>query len=71
MRTCGSRSWALTAYYRRAIEENAELILALGRHDQNRIAEEAADLVYHLLVALLGSEVTLEELLTALEKRKV
>jgi phosphoribosyl-ATP pyrophosphohydrolase/phosphoribosyl-AMP cyclohydrolase len=51
-------------------EENAELILAFGRHDQNRIAEEAADLLYHLLVALLGSGVTLNELLTELEKRK-
>ena len=51
-------------------EETAELILALARTDQPRIASEAADLVYHLLVALLASGVGLGDLLTELEGRK-
>ena len=51
-------------------EETAELILALSRADHGRIPEEAADLVYHLLVALKASGGTLEGLLRALEARK-
>ncbi len=51
-------------------EETAELILALSRMDHGRILEEAADLVYHLLVALKASGGTLEELLRELEARK-
>ena len=51
-------------------EEMAELILALSQADQPRIASEAADLVYHLLVALLASGVGLDELLAELEDRK-
>jgi phosphoribosyl-ATP pyrophosphohydrolase/phosphoribosyl-AMP cyclohydrolase len=51
-------------------EETAELLLALAREDKERIPKEAADLVYHLLVAMLASEVTLEELLMELEARK-
>lgn len=51
-------------------EEMAELILALSRPDQPRIASEAADLVYHLLVALMGSGVGLDELLAELDDRK-
>jgi phosphoribosyl-AMP cyclohydrolase / phosphoribosyl-ATP pyrophosphohydrolase len=51
-------------------EETAELILALSRGDRDRILEEAADLVYHLLVALKASGGTLEGLLRELETRK-
>jgi phosphoribosyl-AMP cyclohydrolase / phosphoribosyl-ATP pyrophosphohydrolase len=51
-------------------EETAELILALSRGDGGRILEEAADLVYHLLVALKASGGTLEGLLRELETRK-
>jgi phosphoribosyl-ATP pyrophosphohydrolase/phosphoribosyl-AMP cyclohydrolase len=51
-------------------EEAAELILALGRGERERAAEEAADLTYHLLTALLAAGVTLEHLLDALERRR-
>jgi phosphoribosyl-ATP pyrophosphohydrolase/phosphoribosyl-AMP cyclohydrolase len=51
-------------------EEVAELILALSRQDEARMAPEGADLVYHILVALMASGVTLEELLAELENRK-
>jgi phosphoribosyl-ATP pyrophosphohydrolase/phosphoribosyl-AMP cyclohydrolase len=50
-------------------EETAELILALSRQEQDRIPQEGADLVYHLLVALLAEGVTLEDLLAELEAR--
>lgn len=50
-------------------EENAELLLALAKDDKERIRGEAADLLYHLLVAILASEVTLDELLSELGAR--
>jgi phosphoribosyl-ATP pyrophosphohydrolase/phosphoribosyl-AMP cyclohydrolase len=51
-------------------EETAELLLALARGEKRRIAEEGADLVYHLLTALMGAGVELEDLLQELEVRK-
>ncbi len=50
-------------------EETAELLLALAKDDKERVRGEAADLVYHVLVAVLASEVTLDELLTELDAR--
>lgn len=51
-------------------EEAVELVTSLARDQKARAAAEAADLVYHLLAALLGGGVTFQELLTELEKRK-
>jgi phosphoribosyl-ATP pyrophosphohydrolase/phosphoribosyl-AMP cyclohydrolase len=50
-------------------EETAELLLALSRQELDRIPQEGADLVYHLLVALLAEGVTLDDLLAELESR--
>jgi phosphoribosyl-ATP pyrophosphohydrolase/phosphoribosyl-AMP cyclohydrolase len=50
-------------------EENAELIQALLR-DDGRAPEEAADLLYHALVALLANGHSLDELLAELESRR-
>jgi phosphoribosyl-ATP pyrophosphohydrolase/phosphoribosyl-AMP cyclohydrolase len=51
-------------------EETAELVTALAKADAERIAEEAADLLYHTMVALRGSGVALAALLAALEARR-
>ncbi len=51
-------------------EESAELILALSREDEDRAASEAADLLYHILVALLGAGVELQDLLRELDRRR-
>jgi phosphoribosyl-ATP pyrophosphohydrolase/phosphoribosyl-AMP cyclohydrolase len=51
-------------------EETAELIHALSRGEGERIVQEGADLLYHLLVALLGSGVSLDDLLTELDERR-
>lgn len=51
-------------------EETAELVTALAKGDTERIPEEAADLVYHILAALRGAGVPLEQVLAALEKRR-
>jgi phosphoribosyl-ATP pyrophosphohydrolase/phosphoribosyl-AMP cyclohydrolase len=51
-------------------EETAELVTALAKADDERVAEEAADLLYHVLVALRGSGVQLADVLAALEARR-
>ncbi len=50
-------------------EEAAELVLALADADAARSAEEAADLVYHALVALWAEGVTLADVREALARR--
>ena len=51
-------------------EETAELIQALAQGDAPRATEEAADLVYHVLAALLAEGVDTEDLLRELEGRR-
>jgi phosphoribosyl-ATP pyrophosphohydrolase/phosphoribosyl-AMP cyclohydrolase len=51
-------------------EETAELVAALARGDAQNARTEGADLVYHLLVALLGAGVSLDDLLEELDTRR-
>lgn len=60
---------------RKIMEEAFELCLELGRHaraggDSRRTAEEAADLIFHVLVGLVGARVSLDEVLTVLRERR-
>lgn len=50
-------------------EESSELVVALADRDQERAAEEAADLVYHVLVALRAEGVTLGDVRKVLDRR--
>jgi phosphoribosyl-ATP pyrophosphohydrolase/phosphoribosyl-AMP cyclohydrolase len=51
-------------------EEVAELVVALADgHDKHHIAEEAADLLYHLVVALAGADVSLDDVRQVLAAR--
>ena len=50
-------------------EEAVELALACERGDRERIAEEAADLLYHALVACRGAGVGMREMLAVLAER--
>ncbi len=50
-------------------EECAELVTALADADAVRSREEAADLLYHMLVALYAVDVTLDELRTVIANR--
>jgi phosphoribosyl-ATP pyrophosphohydrolase/phosphoribosyl-AMP cyclohydrolase len=50
-------------------EEAAELVMACADEDRDRAVEEASDLVYHVLVALRGVGVTLEDLRKAVAGR--
>ncbi len=51
-------------------EETAELVAALAVGDGPRAAEEAADLVYHLIVALQAAGVTLDDVRARLAARQ-
>ena len=51
-------------------EESAEFIMACMKNDKSEIANEAADIVYHLQVALLHKDVTWREVLEILSNRK-
>lgn len=51
-------------------EEAVELILAVKGQGDQRVIEEAADLVYHLLVLLAGRGLTLAQVEEELEKRR-
>ncbi len=51
-------------------EEAAELVMALATETDARVAEEAADLLYHLLVACAARSVDLKSILAVLEKRR-
>ena len=51
-------------------EEGAELIAAFARGDREAVRAEAADLLYHLLVALLAAGVPLDQVLAELDARR-
>ena len=51
-------------------EETAEFIMACKDNDKNSISNEAADIIYHLQVALLHKGVGWRDVLTVLESRR-
>lgn len=57
---------------RKIMEEAFEVCLELGRPepDPARTAEEAADLLFHLLAGLVGARVPLDAVLGRLEERR-
>ena len=50
-------------------EEGVEVALAALGEDKTAIADEAADLLYHLLVLLRDRDMSLGDVLTVLEER--
>ena len=50
-------------------EECAELVTALAKGEDDRIPEEAADLIYHVLVAARAAGVGLDRISDVLEAR--
>ena len=51
-------------------EESAELIIDYLKGSKKRTIEEAADVIYHLIVLLKSKKITLNEINKELEKRK-
>lgn len=52
-------------------EEAVELIIEAKDEDKERLKEEAADLLYHLVVLLVAKDITFSEVLQVLEKRRI
>jgi phosphoribosyl-ATP pyrophosphohydrolase/phosphoribosyl-AMP cyclohydrolase len=50
-------------------EESGELLIALADGDKERAAEEAADVIYHMMVALHGAGVSFDEVRKVLSAR--
>ncbi|MDA8586869.1 phosphoribosyl-ATP diphosphatase [Rhodobacteraceae bacterium] len=50
-------------------EEAIEAVIEAVRGDKERLTEEAADVLYHLLVMLTARDVTLDEVLSVLDRR--
>jgi phosphoribosyl-ATP pyrophosphohydrolase len=50
-------------------EEAIEVIIAVKDQGNQRVIEESADLVYHLLVTLASQDLTWDEVCAELEKR--
>jgi phosphoribosyl-ATP pyrophosphohydrolase len=57
---------------RKIMEEAFETCLEIGRPaaDRTRVISEAADLVYHLLVGLVAVDVSFDEVLGELKRRR-
>jgi phosphoribosyl-AMP cyclohydrolase / phosphoribosyl-ATP pyrophosphohydrolase len=51
-------------------EEAAELIVACADNDADRVREETADLLYHIIVALRAAGVSYDEVRATLRKRR-
>ncbi|RUO73470.1 bifunctional phosphoribosyl-AMP cyclohydrolase/phosphoribosyl-ATP diphosphatase HisIE [Idiomarina ramblicola] len=51
-------------------EEGVEVALAAATEDKDELVNESADLLYHLLVVLQASELSLEDVLEVLAKRR-
>jgi phosphoribosyl-ATP pyrophosphohydrolase/phosphoribosyl-AMP cyclohydrolase len=54
---------------KKVAEEAGEFVVACADHDRVRATEEAADLLYHVIVALEGTGVTLDEVRAVLAAR--
>jgi phosphoribosyl-ATP pyrophosphohydrolase len=57
---------------RKIMEEAFELCLELGRRpvDPDRVAEEAADVLFHVLAGLVGAQVGLDRVMDELAARR-
>ena len=51
-------------------EESSELIIDFLKGSKKRTIEEAADVIYHLLVLLKSKKITINEIHQELDKRK-
>lgn len=54
---------------KKVIEESGEVLLAIKSGEKKDIIHESADLLFHLLVALVEKDISLEEIVEELRKR--
>ncbi|MFN3603672.1 MAG: phosphoribosyl-ATP diphosphatase [Leptonema sp. (in: bacteria)] len=54
---------------KKVIEESGEVLLAFKNNKKEEMIHEAADLIFHLMVALVEKNIYLEDVVQELEKR--
>ena len=59
-----------TTIGRKLNEESVEALIAAAKDNPSELAQEAADVIYHLLVLLASLDVSLGEVLNILAKRQ-
>lgn len=55
---------------RKLAEEAVETVIAALQNDKQAVIEESADVLYHLLVVLVGAGVDLSDVFAELERRQ-
>ncbi len=55
----------------KVIEEAGEVVIATLREGKDRVIEECADLIYHLLVLLRVSDISIVDVVRRLEERHI
>ena len=56
---------------KKMVEEAGEVIMAAKDHDKEKLAEEGADVLFHLLAVLLAEGVDQRDVLEVLAKRRM
>ncbi|WMJ23623.1 phosphoribosyl-ATP diphosphatase [Paludicola sp. MB14-C6] len=68
--TCYLFDKGLDKILKKCGEENAEMIIAAKNHDNDELANEMCDLIYHMLVLMVENGVSLEDVMDILEQRR-
>jgi phosphoribosyl-ATP pyrophosphohydrolase len=68
--TCYLFEKGLDKILKKCGEENAEMIIAAKNRDNEELANEMCDLIYHMLVLMVESGVELQTIMDILEKRR-
>lgn len=67
--TCYLFEKGLDKILKKCGEENAEMIIAAKNHDNTELSNEICDLIYHMLVLMVQSEVELDTIMQILDER--
>lgn len=68
--TCYLFDKGLDKILKKCGEENAEMIIAAKNHDNDELANEMCDLIYHMLVLMVENGVELDTVMDILEQRR-
>ena len=67
--TCYLFEQGLDKILKKCGEENAEMIIAAKNNDKEELANEASDLLYHMMVLLVQNDVELDDVMQVLDDR--
>lgn len=67
--TCYLFEQGLDKILKKCGEENAEMLIAAKNQDKEELANEASDLLYHMMVLLVQNGVELDDVMNVLDER--